>query len=420
MFFIYNTLLIIFAVIFSPAAVVAFLIKPKFRAGFWEKIGFYDKNRAQKKSIWIHAVSVGEINATESLIKQIKNKFPEYNLVVTTVTATGQEVANKKLGNTADVISYFPYDFSFSAKSAIKAFDPALVIIAETEIWPGFINQVHKKNIPVMLVNGRISPGSYKGYRKLRFFFEKVLKNFSLILMQTETDRQRIIEIGAPCEITEVMGNLKFDITGLLNENAVNELKNSMGNRDNRVLTAGSTHQGEDEIILNVYSRLKNDFSDLKLLLAPRHPERNENVLNLIKAGGYKYGLRSQQHGFDRADVILLDTMGELGQLYSISYLAFIGGSFSGTGGHNPLEPAIYGVPVISGPAVFNFKDIYGFMTSSEAAKIVEDEESLYIQLKNYLLDKEKYDRAGRACIEIFEKNRGALNFAIEKIKELT
>ncbi len=420
MFFIYNIFLIVLAIIFSPVAAAAFLFQPKFRAGFRQKIGFYKKSSSEKKSIWIHAVSVGEVNATENLIKAVKREFPGYDLVVTTVTATGQEVAGKRLKNTADIISYFPYDFSFSINSAINAFNPALVIIAETEIWPGFIAQLHRKNIPVMLVNGRISPNSFKGYRKLRFFFKKVLEKFSLILMQTETDRERIVKIGAPDSITGVMGNLKFDIARQLDENAVNELKKSLKIGENRVLTAGSTHQGEDEMVLNVYNLLKKEISGLKLLLAPRHPERNENVLGLIKSRGFKYGLRSQKQGFDEADVILLDTMGELGQLYSISYLAFIGGSFSGTGGHNPLEPAIYDVPVVSGPTVFNFRNIYRFMTEAGAAKIVDNEENLYIQLKYYLENEDKYIEASRACGEIFEKNRGALDFAIQKIKNYT
>jgi len=420
MLFTYNILLTILAIVLSPIAAVAFILQPKFRAGFWEKIGIYGQDKLQKKSIWVHAVSVGEINATEGLIKEIKKNFPEYSLVVTTVTATGQEVANKKLANTADVISFFPYDFSFSTEAAIKSFNPALIIIAETEIWPGFVNQAYKKDIPLMLVNGRISPGSFKGYSKFRFFFKKVLEKFSLILMQSETDRDRIIKIGAPREITEVMGNLKFDITHKLDEKAINKLKNSLKIGEKRILTAGSTHQGEDEIVLEVYKLLKQDFPDLKLLLAPRHPERNENVLNMIKSCGYKYGLRSQKHRFDEADIILLDTMGELGQLYSASYITFIGGSFSGTGGHNPLESAIYGIPVLSGPTVYNFKDIYKFMTTSGAAKIVQDRNELYVQLKNYLNNVDNYNQAGKACLEIFEKNRGALDFAIQKIKDYT
>ncbi|OGI00724.1 MAG: hypothetical protein A2Y25_11685 [Candidatus Melainabacteria bacterium GWF2_37_15] len=421
MLYIYNIFLIVFAIILSPVVGLAFIIKPKFRAGFWQKIGFYKQTPHQvrgdkRKSIWVHAVSVGEINATEGLIKRMKQDFPDYNLIVTTVTATGQEIANKKLKNTADVITYFPYDFSFSTKAALKAFNPALIIIAETEIWPGFVNQASKKNIPLMLVNGRISPGSFKGYRKFRFFFKKVLEKFSLILMQTETDKERIIGIGAPLEKVEIMGNLKFDINKTLDENSIKNLQESLKTGNNRVLIAGSTHQGEDETALRVYNRLKCEFDDLKLLIAPRHPERNASVQNLIAKSGYSYGLRSKNDDFNNKDIILLDVMGELGQMYSVSHLAFVGGSFSGTGGHNPLEPAIYEIPVISGPTVFNFRDIYQFMTNSGAAKIVSDEQDMYNQLRKYLVNDNKYSEASRACAEIFEKNRGALDFAVKRI----
>lgn len=440
MFFIYNISLIILAIILSPVVAVAFLLVPKFRAGFWRKIGFYKKHKCHpersegscckeidssvatlsqndtRKSIWVHAVSVGEINATEALIKRIKQEFPDYNLVVTTVTATGQEIAHKKLSNTADVITYFPYDFSFSVNSALNAFNPALVIIAETEIWPGFVHQTHKRGIPLMLVNGRISPNSFKGYKKAKFFFNKVLDKFSSILMQTETDRNRIIGIGAPSEKAEVMGNLKFDIKRNLDENAVKQLEEELKTGNNRVFIAGSTHQGEDEIVLRVYNRLKTEFDDLKLLIAPRHPERNQSVQALIDKSSYAYGLRSHKDNFSEKDIILLDVMGELGNMYAASHLAFVGGSFSGTGGHNPLEPAIYKVPVVSGPTVFNFKDIYGFMISTGAAIIVNDENELYHQLRIFLVNNNRYTEASSACADIFEKNSGALEYAISKI----
>ena len=418
MFFIYDAALKVLSILLSPVWLIAFIIQPKFRAGFWEKSGFCPKNTNKKKSIWLHAVSVGEINATEGLIKEIKKNFPDYSLVVTTVTATGQEVAKKKLAETADIISYFPYDFDFSTNSAIDNFNPALVIIAETEIWPGFIKQANKREIPLLLVNGRISPNSFKGYRKLKFFFKKVLNKFSLILMQTETDKDRITQIGAPTDITEVMGNLKFDITNKLEKEKVETPKNELKIGNNKVLIAGSTHQGEDEITLEAYKSLKQEFQDLKLLIAPRHPERNENVLNLIKNTGIKHGLRSLNNNFEESDIIMLDTMGELGKLYSISNIAFIGGSFSGTGGHNPLEPAIYGIPVISGPTVFNFKDIFKFMTSTDAAKIVKNQNELYEQIKIYLINDDKYNKASRACLDIFEENKGATDFAIQKIKK--
>ncbi len=416
LYIIYDFILIIFAVLFSPVILIAFVIKPKLRAGFWQKIGFYGAKNKQKQSIWFHAVSVGEINAIEAFIKKSRDNFPEYNIAVTTTTKTGQEVAKKKLKGIADIITYFPYDFNFSVQSAIKAINPKMVVIAETEIWPCFSSQINKANIPLILVNGRISPNSYKGYKKARFFFEKILDKFSLILMQTQSDKERIIDIGAKPEKVEVMGNLKFDIATVLDREEINELKKSLQIEANKVLIAGSTHKGEDEIIIGVYKKLKTEFEDLKLIIAPRHPERNYQVLKLVCDTGFEVGLRSKHSNFGTSDIILIDTMGELNKLYSVADIAFIGGSFSETGGHNPLEAAVYGVPVFSGPTVFNFKDIYVFMTKTPAATLVKDEMELSAKIRELFHEKEKYSEAGKACLGILKTNKGALDFAMEKI----
>ena len=420
MYILYNIAVIFLSILFSPLILSAFLIKPKFRAGFWNKLGFYaniKENKITKQSIWFHAVSVGEVNAVEALVKKAKIEFPEYNIAVTTVTKTGQQVAQNKLKNIADIISYFPYDNKFSVNAALNALNPKIVVIAETEIWPAFCHEVNKKNIPLILVNGRISPNSHKGYKKIRFFFKKVLKNFSLILMQSDDDKNRIIDIGASSNNVEVMGNLKFDIANILTKDEIKELKYSIKSSDYNILIAGSTHKGEDETIINVYKRLKIEIKDLKLLIAPRHPERNDQVLKLICATGFKIGLRSKQSHFKNTDIILLDTMGELSKLYSVAKIAFIGGSFSGTGGHNPLEAAIYGIPVVSGADVFNFKDIFKFMADNKSATIVNNEDELSVNIRELFNNKEKYSEASEACLSIFEQNKGALDFAVEKFR---
>lgn len=419
MYFIYSSILILLGLILSPIIAISFIIKPKLRAGFWKKIGFYRDLSSKKTTIWFHAVSVGEVNAVESLIKKIKQGFPDHNLVLTTVTRTGQEIAQNKLAKVVDRITYFPYDFNFSVKSAINAIKPQLVVIAETEIWPNFAQELNKADVPIIIVNGRISPSSYKGYKNFSWFFKNILKNYSLILMQTEEDKNRIIDIGANPDRVEVMGNLKFDIANILNKNEINELKESLKLGNNKLLIAGSTHQGEDEIILDAFKQLKSKFNDLKLLIAPRHPERNNQVQKLITETGFNYGLRSQKDNFENNDIILLNVMGELGKLYSVSHIAFIGGSFSGTGGHNPLESAIYGVPVLSGPTVFNFKDIYQYITTSNAAQIVNNQQELYSAIQELLLNQNKHNKMSSACINIFETNKGALDFTIDKLKTL-
>lgn len=419
MYFLYNLILIFFAMLLSPVILVLFIISPKLRAGFFEKIGFYSKKTSKKKSIWVHAVSVGEVNAIETVFKRLKSEFPEHNLVLTTVTRTGQAIANSKLGKVADVIAYFPYDFSFSVNSAIKSFNPELAIIAETEIWPMFAHKINKAGIPLAIINGRISPNSYKGYKKFKYFFKKIFKNYKFILMQSQGDRERIINIGANPEITKVMGNLKFDINKPIDENAIEELKNYLKITNQKVIIAGSTHKGEDEIILNAYSKLKKDNFDLKLLIAPRHPERHQSVFRLVSNSGFSYGSRKNNDNFEEKDIIIIDTIGELGKLYSVSDVAFIGGSFSGTGGHNPLEPAIFGTPVVSGPTVFNFKDIYKIMSQNGSAFIVETEEELENKISLLLNNFEVYQQASNECYQIFEQNKGAIETSIKYFKEI-
>jgi 3-deoxy-D-manno-octulosonic-acid transferase len=234
--------------------------------------------------------------------------------------------------------------------------------------------------------------------------------------MQTAEDSRRIVDIGANPDKVKVMGNLKFDISGVLSQTEIDDLKNSLEVSSNRLIIAGSTHNGEDEIILKAFKKLKEDFSELKLMIVPRHPERYKKVLELLSNSGFEYGQRSKNDTFKEKDIIMLDTMGELGKMYAASYLAFVGGSFSNTGGHNPLEPAIYGVPVISGPTVFNFKDIYKFMTEYNAAIVVDSEEEFLQKAKNLLSDDDMYNKMSQNCRKIFTENKGALENALSII----
>jgi len=417
MYLVYNLLLPILTILLSPIALVAFAVQPKFRAGFWEKIGFYSINLPKRPTIWVHAVSVGEVNAIESLVKNLREQHPTKNIVLSTVTRTGQEVAQKKLSEYTDKIIYFPYDFWASVALAIKAVNPSIVIIAETEIWPNFSNELKNRKIPLLIINGRISPNSYEGYKNFSFFFKRILRNYASILMQTNADAARIKDIGAPAEITEVMGNLKFNIANILDNDDTRHLANTLHLNQERVFVAGSTHSGEDEIVLSAYEQLKDENPDLKLILAPRHPERYPQVLELIDQTGYSWGLRSKDDGFDKNDIIMLDTMGELSKMYAISHIAFIGGSFSGTGGHNPLEATIYNKPTLSGNIVFNFKDIYEILTDENATIIVKNEKELIENAKKLINDKDFYNSISAACKNVFEQNSSALDFALKKIK---
>lgn len=407
---IYSIFSEIIFILILPFWLVLGIFKPKLINGFKEKLGFFDFKQ-NKKSITLYGVSVGEIQALENLIKKIKTEFPDYNLIVTTGTKTGQEIAKKKLGNIADYITYFPFDFPCCINRFLTKVNPAVIIIAETELWPNIAYFSNKRNIPLYIVNGRISDRTYNSYKKLSFFFAPILKNYTKILTQSDSDNNKLISIGANKETTTVMGNLKFDIKTNL-EGFVGINKNS----EDKIIIAGSTHSGEDEIILDTFTKLKSEYKNIKLLIAPRHPERNEQVFNLCKNTKLACGKRSNNDDFYSNDIILLDTMGELGKMYSICDFAFIGGSFNKTGGHNPLEASIYNKPVISGSDTHNFKDIYALITRTKAGTIVKTKDELFTQMQKLLTDNDYYAQACNDCALVFEQNKGALDTVIKEL----
>lgn len=415
---IYNLLLILLSILLLPVILIALVLVPKFRAGIWQKLGFYNiKLDENKETIFFHAVSVGEVNAIEALVKKTRETFPQANIVLSTTTKTGQEIANKKLSKVVDQITYFPFDYFFSVNAFLNAVKPDKIIIAETEIWPDFVYLSKRRNIPVYIVNGRLSPHSYKGYKKFSFFFKPILSLYEGIFMQTEGDVERILDVGAPKEKTKFMGNLKFDIAPVLNNQEISDLANSLKLNGQKMIAAASTHKGEDEIVLASYSEIKKDYPNLKLLIAPRHPERYDAVVALLKESGFSYGRRSKNDTFENNDIIMLDTMGELMKMFSICHFAFIGGSFSTTGGHNPLEANIWGKPVLSGDCVFNFKDIYAYLTNTKAAKLSSSQNELTEDMKKLLTDANYYNEACIDSRKIFDENKGAVEFVINELK---
>ena len=379
-------------------------------AGLKEKFGFinspFDKD---EDIIMLHGVSVGEVIALENLAKKIKEVFPNKKLVVTTGTKTGQEIAHKKYEGVADFITYFPFDIPFCVNGFLNRLNPKTVFIAETEIWPYFAYACNKRNIPISIINGRISDSTFNSYMKVRFFFKKVFENFTAIYTQSEEDKDKYIAVGADKNKVEVMGNLKFDVKR-------KDADIQMGQGGFRVIIAGSTHAGEDEIVLNAFKNLKAKHSDIKLLLASRHPKRVPDIENILKNMGLTYGLRSKDDKFTDYDIILLDTLGELGKMYSICHFAFIGGSFNKTGGHNPLEASVYDKPTITGPSIHNFKDIYGILNRTDAGQIVKTPEELEQYQDKLLSDKDFYNKACNDCKTVFEAQQGALDFVISKI----
>jgi 3-deoxy-D-manno-octulosonic-acid transferase len=384
----------------------------KFLYGWKEKLGFIKNPHLGDKVIMYHGVSVGETIALENLIKRTKEEFPDYKIVVTTGTKTGQEIALKKYSNVADFITYFPFDIPFCVKSFLDKVKPSVVLIAETELWPVFSIMCKKRDIKLYCINGRMSDSTFKLYRFMRLFFTRVLAKYTKIMTQSEMDKEKLLAIGAPADRTSVMKNLKFDVK------ASNETVD-LGQDGYRVIIAGSTHKGEDEIILEIFKDKLKTYKDIKLLLVPRHTTRIPNIIEILDRLGVSYGFRSKDASFKDVDIIVLDTMGELSKMYSICSFAFIGGSFNKTGGHNPLEATVYSKPTITGPSIHNFRDIYWLLSRSNAGKVVKSPKELSDYIEKLLSDSAFYNQACEDCKTIFQDQQGALDIVIGELRSI-
>lgn len=416
----YNILFTFLLVFAAPYFLFRSLIDGRFRREWVQRMGFLP-TLSSKNPVWIHAASVGEVLCSISLLKKIKKEVPDCEIVLTTMTSTGNETA-KKLIPEADWILFFPVDHPFTIRRAVQKIRPRLLLIAETELWPNLLRLCGRKKIPVVLFNGRISEKSFRGYLLFKSFFKRCLNNIFLFLMQTEEDRNRIIEIGAPPDRTEVAGNIKFDqVFPSIDLDATVELSASLGLRGNEtVLIAGSTHQGEEEIFIQLFKNLRETDPHLILILAPRHLDRLEEVEKILKSEGVSWKRRSSLSGQGRNEisgVILLDTMGELMRLYSLGTIVFIGGSLVSIGGHNPLEPLFFKKCVLFGPYMFNFLEISRRLIAEGGAILVNDREGLSSQLRRLLSDERARNQVGEKGYRFLQKHQGATERIFEKIK---
>ena len=359
-----------------------------YRLRWLERLGFVSQQAQTAKHnsiIWLHAVSVGEVIAAKPLIVGLMEEFPKCSLVVTTTTPTGSDRVNDifftQIKSQRLIHVYFPYDLLGSISRFLNAFKPKILIVVETEIWPNLYAKCHQRNIPVIMINARLSDKSMKSYRKVKGLVEETLSYVKVIAVRSMTDADRFSKLGADSRLIEKIGNIKYDLK--IDQTQVDkgdDYKNVIKQRP--VLVAASTHLGEDKKILFAYKTLIEQFPDLLLVLVPRHPERFDDVyddcleqlpddLNVIKRSDFKQhpkSFKSQIH------VIVGDSMGEMQMWYSLADLVFIGGSLVKTGGHNPLEATIFGVPVFSGPHMFNFEDITVELEKDELLMICEDE----------------------------------------------
>ena len=409
------------------------MARGKYRRGFWQRMGYYSdeikRGLINQSPIWIHAVSVGEVIASSSLIKSLRKEYPDIKIILSTVTDTGQQIAKEKIKE-ADYIIYFPFDFSWSVKRALNTINPIICIIMETELWPNFLREANKKAVPVAVINGRISERSFKRYRMISLFMKSVLESVRLFSMQTEEDAKRAISIGANHNNVRVSGNIKYDNEFKeIEEEKVKEIKNTLGvNNSDRIFIAGSTHPGEEEIVVKLYSNILKNYPDFRLVIAPRHIDRVGEVEEIVKKMGLdtvrKTAISKGSHqspvtSHQLKPVIILDTIGELGFMYSIADIVFVGGSLIPHGGQNILEPAFYKKPVIFGKYMMNFQEIAKEMILSGGGIQVNNEEDLIREVGGLLNNKKKMIEIGEKGYQVIMKNRGALQKNLELIEDI-
>lgn len=402
-------------------------VQRKRPAAFAERFGVLPSGELAvlegKRPLWVHAVSVGETIAARPLLKALREKYPDRKIVVSNVTETGRSVALKL--PEADLCIYFPFDFGFAVRRILSRIQPSVILIIETEIWPNFLRSARQSGIPVVMVNGRISDNSFANYCRLTWFFRTVLGDFSWFCMQTGEDARRIVAMGAPPDRVEVTGNLKYDlpVVATLPSDRENARSGFQIPADLPVFTAGSTHQGEDELVVSVYRGLLATGKSLFMILAPRHPERVPLVAEMLEREGVPFTLRSGLAGrtdpFAAGEVLLVDTVGELMKFYAVSDVVFIGGSLVPTGGHNILEPASLRVPVLFGPNMANFREAAENLLACGGGVQVDDVDGLAGSLEELLADGERRHDMGERGARLLEENSGATRRHVQAVERL-
>lgn len=392
----------------------------RWREGLGERLGRVPVRLRTESTpaIWVHAVSVGEVLAVSELVKKLSKRFPRYWVVVSTTTATGQKLARKHFGE--NNVFYFPLDLSFAIRPYLSALRPRLIVLAETEFWPNFLRLAHASGARVAVVNARISDRSWPGYRRFRPVLRKILQDVDLFLAQTEEDAARLRDIGAPVGRVQASGNLKFDVAPPPAPAIVANLRSSFQQSGGGpVIVCGSTMEGEERLLLLAFQSVLASHPMAVMILAPRRPERFEEVAGLLQQLGIRFWRRSSWSGEPIVSgVFLVDTIGELASLYALADVAFVGGSLVPRGGHNIIEPAQYGVPIMVGNHTENFRDIISLFQSHDAVRIVGPAEFPLV-LMHLLADESERVALGRRGAETLRSQMGATEKTLRALEQL-
>ncbi|MTT51411.1 3-deoxy-D-manno-octulosonic acid transferase [Alcanivorax sp. VBW004] len=387
---------------------------PAYRLRWKERMAWGYRPGTLKNSLWVHAVSVGETLAAAPLIERLLADYPDVPLLVTTTTPTGSERVQALFGDRVTHV-YCPWELPTALTRFMRAFDPQLVIVLETELWPNLCAAVKRHGAKLMLMNGRLSEKSYRGYGKLPRLIRPMMARFDALAVQTQVEAERYMALGAWPERVYPIGSVKFDMTlDTAVKQAASQLRVSFGDRP--VWIAASTHPGEDAPVLAAHKTLRAQKPDALLILVPRHPERFDGVADQVREAGLSVARRSQQEPAADAAVYLADTMGELLMLFGACDVAFVGGSLVPVGGHNLLEPAAWEKPVLTGPHLHNFTAIAQLLDEAGGLSVVDSGEALGDKLQVLMSDPDQCARQGQAAAAVVEANRGALEKGLELI----
>lgn len=422
--FFYNVALIAALVAGAPWWLWRVVTTEKYREGLKERLGRVPERLRRiiedgKPVIWLHAVSVGEVLAVSRLVEEIEDTYQGHRLLISTTTRTGQSLARERFG--AERVFYCPLDLPWAVRSYLNALRPAMLVLAETEFWPNLLTGCFRRAIPVAVVNARISDRSWPRYRMLRRLWRPMLGRLSRVLAQSSVDAERLRELGCESELVAVSGNLKFDVRVPQEAEATRLLKSAGAGL--RFVVAGSTLEGEEAALLEAWPRLLESDPKLIMVIAPRHPERFGAIAELLARSGVAWVRRSEWKGQYKAplrpgQVVLLDSIGELASAYSLASVAFVGGSIAEAGGHNPLEPAQFGVPIVIGPHYANFRAITDDLRAHDAVRITTREE-LAGALTELLANPDEARAMGERARRVFENQAGATARSVEALRDV-
>ncbi len=428
MYILYNILIIlVFIFLALPYFLYRLVVEKGFGHRFRQNMGLVRREEiapvADTNCIWLHGASVGEMVAISPLVKEIKNLMPERKVLVSAVTVGGYDMARQIMPE-ADAIINFPLDLPFVASSMVSRIRPGIFIMVETELWPNFLRAIRERNIPAMMMNGRISEKSAKSYRYLSGLLRDMLNTINLFCMQSSIDAKYITQLGADPEKIIVTGNTKFDQTYAEvspEDLATYKTELGLGEDDYPVIVAGSTHRTEEEAVLTSFTALRKKYPHARLIIAPRKLNRIEEIKKVNAKFGYEMGFRSKLKEMEgmrpEFPVLMLDTIGELGRIYAIGDIVFVGGSLVRYGGHNVLEPAAHAKPILVGPSMEDFKDSYALLSKAGACRMVSDTSGLTEAFLEIADDDVLRKKMGDASIQIIRENRGA---ALKTIHYLT